>query len=60
MKQGTLVWIVASVAEDVLQASCDLDEIVVEPHGHRALPLYANKQWVKPLTEEEIEEYNKE
>jgi hypothetical protein len=24
------------------------------------MPLYADKQWVKPLTQEEIEEYNKE
>jgi hypothetical protein len=23
------------------------------------MPLYADKQWVKPLTEEEIQEYNR-
>ena len=60
MKEGTLVWIVASVEDDALQVNCDKDEIVVEPHGFRAMPLYADKQWVKPLTQEEIEEYNKE
>ena len=59
MKEGTLVWIVASVEDDALQVNCDKDEIVVEPHGYRAMPLYADKQWVKPLTQEEIEEYNK-
>ena len=59
MKEGTLVWIVASVAEDALQIHCDEEDIVVDPHGHRAMPLYADKQWVKPLTQEEIEEYNK-
>ena len=32
MKEGTLVWIVASVGDDALQANCDNDEIVVEPH----------------------------
>ena len=54
MKEGTLVWIVASVEDDALQVNCDKDEIIVEPHGFRAMPLYADKQWVKPLTEEEI------
>jgi len=60
MKEGTLVWIVASVGEDALQIHCDEEDIVVEPHGYKALPLYAIKQWVKPLTEDEIEEYTKE
>ena len=59
MKEETLVWIVASVGDDALQVTCDNDEIVVEPHGFRAMPSYADKQWVKPLTQEEIEEYNK-
>ena len=59
MKEETLVWIVAEVCGDDLQIHNDKDEIVVEPHGFRAMPLYADKQWVKPLTEEEIEEYNK-
>ena len=59
MKEGTLVWIVASVEDDEFQANCDENEIVVEPHGYKATPLYADKDWVKPLTQEEIEEYNK-
>jgi hypothetical protein len=59
MKEGTLVWIVASVEDDAFQANCDENEIVVEPHGYKAMPLYADKQWVKSLTQEEIEEYNK-
>ena len=59
MKEGTLVWIVASVGDDAFQANCDENEIVVEPHGYKAMPLYAGKEWVKPLTQEEIEEYNK-
>ncbi len=57
MKEGTLVWIVASVEDDALQANCDYNEIVVEPHGYKAMPLYADKQWVRPLTEDEIEVY---
>ena len=35
-------------------------EEFVEPHGYKSMPLYANKQWVKPLTNGEINEYNKE
>ena len=58
MKEGTLVWIVASVGDDALQVNCDNDEIVVEPHGYKAMPLYADKQWVRPLTKEEIEAYD--
>lgn len=49
---------VASVENDALQANCDNDEIVVEPHGYKAMPLYADKEWVKPLTEDEIKAYN--
>jgi hypothetical protein len=60
MKEGTLVWIVASVENDALQANCDNDEIVVEPHGYKAMPLYADKEWVKPLSLEEIVKYNNE
>ena len=48
MKEGALVWIVASVGDDALQVNCDNDEIVVEPHGYKAMPLYADKQWVRP------------
>ena len=59
MKEGTLVWIVAEVCGDDLQIHNDKDEIVVEPHVFRAMPLYADKQWVKPLTQEEIQEYNR-
>ena len=58
IKNETLVWIVASVENDALQANCDNDEIVVEPHGYKAMPLYADKEWVKPLTEDEIKAYN--
>jgi len=58
MKEGTLVWIVASVEDDALQANCDNDEIVVEPHGYKAMPLYADKDWVRPLTEDEVKTYN--
>ena len=58
MKEGTLVWIVTSVGDDALQVNCDNDEIVVEPHGYKAMPLYADKQWVRPLTEDEIKAYN--
>lgn len=60
MKEGTLVWIVAEVCGDDLQIHNDEDDIVVEPHGLRALPLYADKKWVKPLTEDEIKKYNLE
>ena len=59
MKEGTLVWIVASVENNAFQANCDENEIAVEPHGYKAMPLYTDKQWVKSLTQEEIEEYNK-
>lgn len=58
MREGTLVWIVASVEDDEFQEGCDKNEIVVQPHGFKAMVLYADKQWVKPLTQEEIEEYN--
>jgi len=58
MKEGTLVWIVASVDEDAFQANCDENEIVVEPHGYKAMPLYADKDWVRPLTEDEVKTYN--
>ena len=60
MKEGTLVWIVASVEADKFQKGCDENEVVVEPHGYKSMPLYSDKNWVKPLTEEEIKEYNKE
>jgi len=60
MKEGTLVWIVASVENDALQVNCDKNEIVVEPHGYKAMPLYADKEWVKPLSLEEIVKYNNE
>ena len=55
MKEGTLVWIVASVGDKTLQ---DDIEIVVEPHGYKAMPFWADKQWVKPLTKAEIEAYD--
>ena len=58
MKEGTLVWIVASVEDDAFQVDCDENEIVVEPHGYKAMHLYSDKEWVKPLTEDEIKAYN--
>ncbi|MGA1386045.1 MAG: hypothetical protein ACO306_04910 [Flavobacteriaceae bacterium] len=60
IKSETLVWILASVSDVELQSQCDKDEIVVEPHGRKSMPLYTSKDWVKPLTKQEVEEYYRE
>jgi hypothetical protein len=57
IKNETLVWVLASISDVELQSQCDIDEIVVEPHGRKSMPLYASKDWIKSLTKEEIKEY---
>jgi hypothetical protein len=57
IKNETLVWVLASISDVELQSQCDIDEIVVEPHGRKSMPLYASKDWVKPLTKKEVKEY---
>ena len=57
IKNQTLVWVLASISDVELQSQCDIDEIVVEPHGRKSMPLYASKDWVKPLTKKEVKEY---
>ena len=57
MKEGTLVWVVASVSEDALQVDCDQYDIVVEPHGYKAMPYYSDKKWTRPLTRDEVIAY---
>jgi hypothetical protein len=57
IKNETLVWVLASISDVELQSQCDMDEIVVEPHGRKSMPLYASKDWVKALTKKEIKEY---
>ena len=56
----TLVWVIASISDVELQSQCDIDEIVVEPHGRKSMPLYASKDWVKALTKKEVREYYNE
>jgi len=41
IKNQTLVWVLASISDVELQSQCDIDEIVVEPHGRKSMPLYA-------------------
>jgi hypothetical protein len=60
IKNETLVWVLASISDVELQSQCDIDEIVVEPHGRKSMPFYASKDWVKPLTKNEVREYYKE
>jgi hypothetical protein len=57
IKNETLVWVLASISDVELQSQCDKDEIVVEPHGRKSMPLYASKDWVKSLTKKEVKEY---
>jgi hypothetical protein len=57
IKNETLVWVLASISDVELQSQCDIDEIVVEPHGRKSMPFYASKDWVKALTKKEVKEY---
>jgi len=55
MKQGTLVWVLAEVSE-YQETNTDEDTIIVEPQGRKALPYYAPTEFLKELTQVEIDE----
>lgn len=55
MKQGTLVWVLAEVSE-YQETNTMEDTIIVEPQGTKALPYYAPMEFVKELTQVEIDE----
>jgi len=58
MKKGTLVWVLAIVNRHQ-ETNTDEDTIIVDPQGLLALPYYAPTEFVKQLTQAEIDELHK-
>jgi hypothetical protein len=58
MKKGTLVWVLAKVNRHQ-DTNTDKDTIIVDPQGSLAAPYYAPTEFVKQLTQVEIDELHK-